>query len=216
MLNRKPYRIWRRLLLLGCLVLLIALLPRVITGFHSADRTYRQDEAPAERVAIIFGAGLRRDGTPTAMLRDRVLTGAALYFDGKVEKLLMSGDNRFVDYNEPESMRQFALSVGVPDEAIVLDYAGRRTYDTCYRAKAIFGVQSALLVTQGFHLPRALFICNMLGMDTLGVEATRCYWNGSPLIWDLREQFATLAAFIDLYVSTPLPVLGNPEPLFVD
>lgn len=216
MSNRKPYRIWRRLFMLGCLVFLIALLPRVITGFHSADRTYRQDEAPAERVAIIFGAGLRRDGTPTAMLRDRVLTGAALYFDGKVEKLLMSGDNRFVDYNEPESMRQFALSVGVPDEAIVLDYAGRRTYDTCYRARAIFGVQSALLVTQGFHLPRALFLCNMLGMDTLGVEATRCYWNGSPFIWDLREQFATLAAFIDLYVSNPLPVLGNPEPLFVD
>lgn len=216
MSNRKPYGIWRRLLLLGCLVLLLAILPRVITGFYSADRIYGPDEAPAKRVAIIFGAGLRHDGTPTAMLRDRVLTGAALYFDGRVEKLLMSGDNRFVDYNEPESMRQFALSVGVPDEAIVLDYAGRRTYDTCYRAKAIFGVENALLVTQGFHLPRALFICKMLGLDTLGVEATRCYWNGSPIIWDLREQFATLAAFLDLYVSSPLPVLGNPEPLFVD
>ena len=207
---------WHHLPYLGGLALLIVLLPRLITGVHAADRTYKPSEVPAKRVAIIFGAGLRQDGTPTAMLRDRLLTGADLYFEGKVEKLLMSGDNRFVDYNEPESMRQFALSVGVPDEAIVLDYAGRRTYDTCYRAKVIFGVESALLVTQGFHLPRALFLCDMLGMDTIGVEASRCYWNGSPFVWDVREQFATIAAFLDLYVSSPLPVLGDPEPLFVD
>ena len=216
MLKRLLYWIWRHLLHPGALALLIVLLPRLITGLYSTDRIYLQQEAPAERVAIIFGAGLRRDGTPTAMLRDRVLTGANLYFSGKVEKLLMTGDNRFVDYNEPESMRQFALLVGVPDEAIVLDYAGRRTYDSCYRAKAIFGVESALLVTQDFHLPRALFLCNMLGVKTLGVEAGHYYWSGSPLRWDVREQFATVAAFLDLYVRNPSPVLGAPEPMFVD
>lgn len=216
MLKRIFHWTWRHLLHLGVLALLIVALPRLITGIYIAQRMYEEPEAPARRVAIIFGAGLRRDGTPTAMLRDRVLTGAELYFSGKVEKLLMSGDNRFEDYNEPESMRQFALSLGVPDEAIVLDYAGRRTYDTCYRAKAIFGVESALLVTQGFHVPRAVFLCNMLGMDTLGVEATRCYWNGSPFRWDVREQFATVVAFLDLYVSSPLPVLGDPQPMFVD
>lgn len=216
MLKRILHWTWRHIPHFVGLALFIIVLPRLITAVYTANRMYQQQDAPAERVAIIFGAGLRRDGTPTAMLRDRVLTGADLYFSGKVEKLLMSGDNRFVDYNEPESMRQFALSAGVPDEAIVLDYAGRRTYDTCYRAKAIFGVDSALLVTQGFHLPRAIFLCNMLGMDTIGVEATRCYWNGSPFVWDVREQFATIAAFLDLYVSSPLPVLGDPEPLFVD
>lgn len=216
MLQRIFRWIRRHLLHLGCLALLVVLLPRLLTGVYAMDRLYPEPEAPARRVAIIFGAGLRRDGTPTAMLRDRVLTGAELYFSGKVEKLLLSGDNRFVDYNEPESMRQFALSVGVPDEAIVLDYAGRRTYDTCYRARAIFGVDSALLVTQGFHLPRAVFLCNMLGLETVGVEATRCYWTGSPFVWDVREQFATIAAFVDLFVSSPLPVLGDPEPVFVD
>ena len=216
MLKRMFQWTWDHLRHLACLALLIILLPRLVTGLYAANRIYQQKNAPSERVAVIFGAGLRRDGTPTAMLRDRVLTGADLYFSGKVQKLLMSGDNRFADYNEPESMRQFALAAGVPDEAIVLDYAGRRTYDTCYRAKAIFGVEKALLVTQGFHLPRALFLCNMLGMDTRGVEATHCYWNGSPFVWDVREQFATIAAFLDLYVSTPLPVLGNPEPMFVD
>lgn len=216
MLKRILHWTWHHLFHIGVLALLIVLLPRLITGIYGAQRMYDEPEAPARRAAIIFGAGLRRDGTPTAMLRDRVLTGAELYFSGKVEKLLMSGDNRFADYNEPESMRQFALSLGVPDSAIVLDYAGRRTYDTCYRAKAIFGVESALLVTQGFHLPRAVFLCNMLGMDTLGVEAIHCYWNGSPFMWDVREQFATVAAFLDLYVSSPLPVLGAPEPMFVD
>ena len=206
----------RNILLFEGTALLLVLLPRLITGMSATNHIYKETEAPAERVAIIFGAGLRRDGTPTAMLRDRVLTGADLYFSGKVEKLLMSGDNRFENYNEPESMRQFALSAGVPDEAIVLDYAGRRTYDTCYRAKVIFGIKHALLVTQKFHLPRALFLCNTLGLNATGVEASNCYWNGSPFVWDIREQFATIAAFLDLYVSSPSPVLGDPEPMFVD
>ena len=216
MLKRILKWIRRNILRLSAVALLLAFLPRLITGIYAANHIYKESESPAERVAIIFGAGLRRDGTPTAMLRDRVLTGADLYFSGKVEKLLMSGDNRFENYNEPESMRQFALSVGVPDEAIVLDYAGRRTYDTCYRAKVIFGVKDALLVTQKFHLPRALFLCNTLGLNVTGVEASNCYWNGSPFVWDLREQFATIAAFLDLYVSSPSPVLDDPQPIFVD
>ena len=142
-------------------------------------------------------------------------TAAQLYFGGKVEKILMSGDNRFENYNEPEAMRQYALTLGVPSEAIVLDYAGRRTYDTCYRAKAIFGLDSALLVTQGFHLPRALFVCNALGVQAAGVEAAnRRYWPLMLFIWNVREQFATLGALVDVYVSRPLPVLGSPEPIF--
>ncbi len=114
-------------------------------------------------------------------------------------------------------MRQYGLSLGLPDHTMVLDYAGRRTYGTCYRAKAIFGVQSALLVTQKFHLPRALFLCNALGMRATGVAANNFnYRKTSPWIWNFREQFATLGAFWDIYVTKPLPVLGNPEPLFVD
>lgn len=216
MLKRILTSMGRHLGLLVVVALGSVMFPRLITGFYATPRIYTESESPSERVAIIFGAGLRRDGTPTAMLRDRVLTGADLYFSGKVDKLLMSGDNRFLNYNEPESMRQFALSLGVPEDAIVLDYAGRRTYDTCYRAKAIFGVESALLVTQKFHLPRALFLCNTLGLNAVGVEAINCYWNGSPFVWDIREQFATMVAFLDLYVSSPMPVLGQPEPLFVD
>jgi vancomycin permeability regulator SanA len=193
------------------------LLPRLITMLYSWNRIYEAGSAPAERVAVVFGAGLRRDGSPTPILRDRVETGVRLYFDGRVEKLLMSGDNSVEYYNEPEAMRQYAMSMGVPAEDIVLDYAGRRTYDTCYRARAIFGLKRALLVTQRFHLPRALFLCNSLGLDASGVEAGNLnYRKVSLLIWNFREQLATVAAFFDLYVDKPIPVLGMPEPIFLD
>ena len=112
-------------------------------------------------------------------------------------------------------MRQYALDLGVPDEDIVLDYAGRRTYDTCYRAGAVFGVKSALLVTQAFHLPRALFLCNALGINAAGVEADNYYFlKRSRMIWNIRELFATAGAFFDVYIIKPVPVLGEPEPIF--
>lgn len=217
MLKRILKFLWRIILFAGAVGLLGLLLPRLITTLYAWNKVYTADSVPSQRVAIIFGAGLRYDGTPTAVLRDRVETGAALYFSGKVEKLLMSGDNRVVEYNEPESMRQYAISLGVPNEAIVLDYAGRRTYDTCYRAKAIFGVQNTILVTQKFHLARALFLCNSLGIKAVGVEANNLtYRKSSLLIWNIREQLATFTAFMDVYVDKPLPVLGQAEPIFTD
>ncbi len=192
-------------------------LPRAMTTALAGPHLFAVDEAPPRRVAIVFGAGLHRDGRPTLILRDRVRTAAELYFAGKVQVLLFSGDNRFAYYNEPAAMRDYALSLGVPDEAIVLDYAGRRTYDTCYRAKAIFGVQEALLVTQGFHLPRALFICRHFGIQAEGVPADLSYYRrSSRLIWNIRENLATIGAFWDIFIRKPLPVLGKPEPIFPD
>ncbi len=207
----------RGIFLLGLISLSGLILPRLVTAIHSVNRIYQKEDAPRKQLAIIFGAGLRWDGTPTAILRDRVETAAELYFSGKVDKLLMSGDNRVLEYNEPESMRQYALSLGVPAEAIALDFAGRRTYDTCYRAKEVFQVNDVLLVTQKFHLPRALFLCNVLGVEAVGVEAnTRRFRNRLLVIWNFRELLATAGAFLDLYVSAPVPVLGEPIPLFVD
>jgi SanA protein len=166
-------------------------------------------------VAVVFGAGLWWDGTPTTVLRDRIATAADLFFSGKVQKILMSGDNRFIDYNEPGAMREYALTLGVPDSVIVLDYGGRRTYDTCYRANAIFGIQKAILVTQSFHLPRALYTCNRLGLEAIGVPSDRKdYRLGSLLFWNLRELPATLTAFVNVHLTHPEPVLGEPEPIF--
>lgn len=195
--------------------LLAILLPRLITALFSFSHIYTVEEAPARRVAVVFGAGLWRDGSPTPVLRDRVETAARLYFSGKVEKLLMSGDNRFIEYNEPEAMRQYALSLGVPEEDIVMDYAGRRTYDTCYRAKAIFRIEQPILVTQGFHLPRAVYTCRALGMDAIGVAADlRDYRQRSLLYWNLRELPATLTALLEVHLLRPEPVLGEPLPIF--
>jgi SanA protein len=203
------------LLILAALGLLVLCVPHLVTALYSYKRVYTVTDVPARRVAIVFGAGLWRDGSPTPILYDRVATAADLYHAGKVEKLLLSGDNRYVDYNEPAAMRELALTLGVPDEDIVLDYAGRRTYDTCYRAKAIFGVTEAILVTQKFHLPRALYLCNRLGVDAVGVNADlRDYRRASVLYWNLRELVATTAAVWDVTIRHPIPVLGDPIPIF--
>jgi SanA protein len=207
--------IFRLLLYFAFSGLLLLTISRLITGLYASSHTYSVEDVPPRRVAIVFGAGLWRDGSPTPILQDRVATAAELYFAGKVEKLLLSGDNRFVDYNEPEAMRQYARSLGVPDEALVLDYAGRRTYDTCYRAAAIFGVSEAILVTQAFHLPRAIYLCNHLSVEGIGVEADRrIYRRSSMLYWNVRELLATVNALWEVHVLHPLPVLGDPEPIF--
>ena len=207
-----------KLLLFSILLLLVLFgLPRLITSLAAAGRMYSAIDAPAAPAAIVFGAGLQKDGSPSPVLKDRVAAAVELYKDGKVVKLLMSGDNRFIDYNDPAAMRDYALSLGVPAENIVLDYAGRRTYDTCYRARDIFGLDEALLVTQKFHLPRAIFTCSGMGIKVNGVIADlRDYHDHAERFWNLREIPATLVAVWQVWVSKPLPVLGEPEPIFAD
>jgi SanA protein len=196
-------------------VISIIALTRLAAVFHASSRLYTVETAPARRVAVVYGAGLLRDGSPTPVLRDRVATAVDLYFAGKVEKLLMSGDNRFLNYNEPGAMAAYALTLGVPEEDIVMDFAGRRTYDTCFRARDIFGLDKAILVTQRFHLPRALYTCNQLGLDSVGVPADRReYRRGPYLYWNLREILATTNALWEVHFARPLPVLGEYEPIF--
>jgi len=208
----------RRLIQIACglagVAVLVGLAPRVYTPIRFSQQMYNADSAPAERVAVVFGAGLQRDGSASPVLWDRVATAAALYHSGKVSKLLLSGDNRFLNYNEPQAMYDAALELGVPANALVMDYAGRSTYDTCYRAHAIFGLTRAVLVTQAFHLPRALYLCDALGLQTVGVEADRRpYLQRSELFWKVREIFATAAAWWDVNVARPVPVLGDPIPI---
>lgn len=179
------------------------------------EKTHLPAEAPQEQAALVLGAGLNRDGSPGVVLQDRVRTAADLYFSGKVEKLLMSGDNSNIYYDEPGAMQDYALSLGVPAEDIVLDFAGRRTYDSCFRAKAIFNVDGVIIVTQAFHLPRAIFLCNTLGVEAEGVPADDAnYRLSSYTYWWVREVLASVKAIYDIYISHPLPILGEPEPIF--
>jgi SanA protein len=177
---------------------------------------FAADAVPGRDVAIVFGARVFPGGYLSSMLADRVATGAYLYHQGKVRVLLMTGDNSTLDYNEPGAMKREAMALGVPADAIVLDYAGRRTYDSCYRAKQIFGLDRAILVTQGFHLDRALVLCNALGVASVGVAADyqrpEGYRLGSITYSSLREIPASVAALIDI-VHRPKPILGRPLPI---
>lgn len=206
----------RSIIWAGLLVTLFPILVWLLFRVVYAERIFTVDDAPdGNSVAIVFGAGLHWDGSPTPVLRDRVKAAVGLYDQGKVQKLLFSGDNRFVDYNEPGAMHEFALELGVPEEDIVLDYAGRRTYDTCYRANAIFKVDQAILVTQRFHLPRAIFLCDQLGIVSQGVESDlRNYSRYSLRYWNLREILATMSAIWDVWIQRPVPVLGEELPIF--
>lgn len=168
------------------------------------------DPRPA---AIVFGAGYWPSGALSDVLKDRLDAAIELYRAGKVQKLLFSGDNRVEDYNEPAKMREYALSQGIPDTDIVLDFAGRRTYDTCYRARDIFMLQEVVLVTQQYHLPRTLQTCQGLGLDAIGYTADRVPYKN--IRWyQFREIFAYLQALLDIYVTHPVPVLGDPLPIF--
>jgi SanA protein len=207
--------LFKLLVITAAIIILILGAALWYTESFTRPRLHTVENSPPAQVAIIFGAGLTRDGTPSPVLRDRVATGADLYFSGKVQKLLMSGDNRYVDYNEPGAMAAYAADLGVPWEDIVLDYAGRRTYDTCFRARHIFGVDDAILVTQRYHLARAVYTCNRLGIDAQGIPADRRrYWPASYLRWRVREIGANLIAIWEIWVTRPLPVLGQPEPIF--
>lgn len=211
-------RLLLTLFLLGAIGAAIIIAFNVWLHNAYAERVYASlDDVPlaAEpRVAIVLGAGLTRSGEPTPALYDRVATAVELYQRGLVDKLLLTGDNRFVNYNEPEAMRRTAVKLGVPNEDLVLDYAGRRTYDSCYRAREIFGVNRAILVTQAFHLDRALYLCDSFGIDSIGVVADRrTYTTGAQTWWSIREAAATLAAWIDVNVTKPVPVLGDKLPI---
>ncbi len=194
-------------------VLLFPLALRWWVDRHYRGQIYALEDVPPRKVAIVFGAGITADGRPMPALADRVQTAADLYKAGKVQKLLMSGDNRFIYYNEPGAMRQYALQHGVPDADIVLDYAGRRTYDTCYRARHIFEVGDAILVTQAFHLDRALYTCDKLGMDVVGVAADQREY-AAIRFWWWRELAAVTQAWLDLNILHPTPVLGPRLPIF--
>jgi SanA protein len=166
-------------------------------------------------VAIVFGAGYWSDGTLSMVLKDRLDAAFELYHAGKVQKLLFSGDNQIVDYNEPAKMLEYALSNGIPRDDVVLDYAGRRTYDTCYRAREIFKVSEAIVVTQRYHLPRTLETCRALGLDVEGYIADRQAYPQRYITWYwIREIPALWRAWMDIYIIHPEPVLGEPLPLF--
>jgi vancomycin permeability regulator SanA len=187
------------------LLLLAALLiglPRLAVARRYGPAIFTVAEAPARPVAIVFGAGLRRDGTPTTVLADRVRAAVELLRRGAVGWILLSGSMGRGD--EPAAMRDFAIQLGAPSSALILDHGGSRTFATCQRARTVFGIDQALLVTQRYHLPRALATCNALGIESAGAAADlHPYSPRSLWIWNLREIPATVVAMWEAYISRP-------------
>jgi len=190
----------RLALVTGLLAGLLAL-PRWLLGWRLEPRIYSLEQPPEtpRPYAVVFGAGLRRSGQPTVVLSDRVSAAAQLYHLGLVGKLLMSGTQR-PGYDEPQAMSLEAQELGVPAAAIVIDGGGTRTLETCRRARHVFGVESAYLVTQRYHLPRALATCDGLGLPADGLAADLRNYRGTGY-WALREIPATLVALVEAYLQ---------------
>jgi len=182
------------------LALLFIVACNAIVLRSAAGKTYRDVAAvPVRPYAMVFGAGLDPDQTPSAMLADRLDAGIALLRAHKVQRLLFTGDNGTVEHNELRAMLLYALARGVRRSQIVLDYAGFSTRDSCYRAPHVFGVRSAVLVTQAYHVPRAIFLCAGQGMDVVGFAVQDWGRNGTALMLEegvAREALARVKAVL--------------------
>lgn len=164
------------------------------------------------RVAIVFGAAVYQESLST-ILEDRIKTALALYKAGQVDRILVSGDNRTPEYNEPKAMADYLASHAVDPRDIVIDYAGRSTYETCLRAREIFAVQRAVLITQRTHLSRALYLAHELGLDSIGVVADQHNYGGETSYQQFREIGASLKAFFNVHGFPPHAVLGEKLPI---
>ncbi|MEU4094123.1 ElyC/SanA/YdcF family protein [Streptomyces sp. NPDC026673] len=200
----------RRLLWAGVAACVLALLPATWLQVSANGRIRTVADAPAEPVAVVFGAGLW-NGEPSPYLAHRLDAAADLWTAGKVRAVLVTGDNSRTDYDEPTAMRDYLAAHGVPPDKVVLDYAGFDTWDSCARAKRIFGVDRALLVSQGFHIRRALALCGAAGIEAYGIgvderhDAT-WYYGGT------REVAGAVKAAFDAAFTPDPRFLGPHEP----
>lgn len=211
--GRRP--VLRAVVWLACLGGVAALgvaAPAVWARAMASDRVFAADEAPAQDVAIVFGAEMYASGEPSPYLRARLDLGVELYEGGRARVLVVSGDNDDAHHNETTNMKAYLVAAGVPAERVVEDEHGLDTYDTCVRAREVFGVTNALLVSQRYHLPRAVATCRAVGVDAVGVgdvsvRDTSRRWNE----FAARELGANLKMVWDL-VSRRTPSLdGDPD-----
>jgi SanA protein len=203
-----------RLLIVSLLIIALILLyvhgevhgydDRIITDINSLDTR----DWPAPRVAVVFGASVYGNGDLSPILADRVNTAIALYRARKVDRILVSGDARHRSYNEPKAMYEYLISHGVAPKDAIVDTSGRSTYETCLRAKEVFGLNRAVLVSQGFHLSRALYIANQLGLDAFGM-AGDMKTEREIDYQGVREWAAELKAFLNLHFIPPTASLED-------
>lgn len=212
---------WKKLIIiLAALCLAVAAAVLSLNGYvkwAAGDRIITPEEAAGFQAdcVLVLGAGLRGDGSPSLMLRDRLVTGVSLFEEGAADRLLMSGDHGSVGYDEVNAMKKFAIETGVPSECIFMDHAGFSTYESLYRARDVFQADKLIIVTQEYHLYRALYIAEKLGLDARGVAADRAVYPGQELrearevLARVKDFFTVIALPKPTYLGQPVPVSGN-------
>ncbi len=191
------------LLVLGtvCLGLTgISIIQQMQTGYEKDIVSTAQ--AQASEAVMVLGAGVKLDGTPSDALRDRVTTGIRLYQAGKASKILMTGDDGAFHADEVATMKRLAVEAGVPEQDILVDEHGYRTYESCKRAVQVFHIKKGIVVTQRFHLSRALYLCSHLGMQAQGVPADLQSYQ-RIVFFTLRDYAASLKAWWDVNINPP-------------
>lgn len=180
-----------------------------------ADSIVEVEQAQPAQVALVLGARVYKNNQPSDILSDRLDTAIALYENGTVEKLLLSGDNGQEEYDEVNVMREYVLDAGIDPEDVFLDHAGFDTYDSIYRAKQVFLADSAILVTQDFHLPRALYIAAALELDAQGVSADKQHYVNADY-QERREKLARIKAYYNVLANSKPRFSGGVYPLTED
>lgn len=213
-------KIWKRLLTVCiCLALLGSLSVAAINiyMYHTGNQRLRAETDTFQQAdcIMVLGCQVKADGSLSHMLEDRLKRGVALYKAGAAPKLLMSGDHGRTNYNEVAAMKQYAIDQGVPSEDIFMDHAGFSTYESLFRARDIFKVERIIIVSQEYHLYRALHIADTLGMESWGVAADYRTYSGQSMR-DIREVLARVKDFgmgifqpNPTYLGEPIPITGN-------
>ena len=185
---------------------------------HSTEKNifYDYDKLPVNPVGLVLGTSSRlSNGLPNPFFDSRMKTAADLYRLGKIEHIIVSGDNRTKFYNEPLEMKKALVKLGVPDSIITLDYAGLRTLDSVVRSKEIFGQDHITIITQPFHSYRALFISQYFGIMAVALVVEESQQEPSVKVY-VREYFARAKAILDLYILKTAPRhLGEKEPIAI-
>ena len=176
----------------------------VLTSTRDDVHTIAQIEASGERAqaVLVLGASVFADGTPSDILADRLEVAADLYLAGAADAVIVSGDNRSAHYNESDAMKEYCIKLGVPADAIIVDHAGYDTYASVYRARYVYDKQDVFIVTQAYHLYRALAIAHGLGMEAQGVAADKGSYD-NQMSYSVREILARDMDFLKTFFRIP-------------
>lgn len=202
--------------IVGCIVAVVCVVAatNLIVIQTTKDRIVDESAAASFNAdaVVVLGASVFADGTPSGILQDRLDDGIALYQAGAAPKMIMSGDNSTASYNEVKAMKDYAISQGVPSDDIFCDHAGFSTYESMYRAKNVFGAERIVVATQTYHLFRALYAAEGLGLEAIGVPSD--YHSYSKQVqYDIREIPARTKDFFKTLLKVPSTYVGDPIPL---